>query len=310
MHWEVCVMKKTGLLLASACVCLAFVIAGCGGGSSAPATPTTIVATTGGAATITAAQNASANIIVDDSAISEWKVRIPKGTLAADTTFTFAEITFGAGGVPAIPANLQAGDPVQITAIPAIPAGKIVTIMQEDEDVATLNTVDLYTVVLGAWVDFGYGIKNSDGTIRASVWGFSQLVFAVSDASGTYDETFTITSSSNTTYCGAVGPGEPDDNVVAQDGVEMTFNPDDPDCDTIGTMKANGAFTVAISCTETDEGCTVTRSGMGTGTLDILAIPKEYSATVSMTVTFSGTCGDAPASCTMAGTAVGVQQPL
>lgn len=286
--------------------------AGCGGGGgSTPATPTTTVMTSAGSARITSAQNAGANILMDDFTATGWKVLLPAGTLAADTTFTFANIVPGSGGVPAIPANIIMGILVEITATPAIPSNKTITIINDDSgntDIATGNTVDLMKVILGSWTDIGNATKYSDGTLRADVSGLSQIALTVRDATGTYTDTLTITSSTNANYCGTIGSVDTGDNIVAQNGVVMTFNPNDPNCVSTGKMGADGVFTGTATCTELRTGCTVNTSRTFAGVLDISANPKQYSATVSTTSTFSGACSDAPASCTMTGTAAGVLQ--
>ena len=287
----------------------AIVAGGCGGGGSAPATSTTTVTASGGSATVTAAQNASANTLVNDFSNTGWKIYLPAGTLAADTTFSFADLSPGIGGVPAVPADRILGVSLEISATPAIPSGKTLTLINdasEDTDIATGNTVDLMKVVSGAWTDVGAATKYSDGTLRADVTGFSQISLGVRDAAGTYDETFTITSSTNSGYCGTVGSIDVSNSIITQDGVVMAFNPNDAYCNTTGKMQANGAFTGSISCTQVSEGCTRNTTGTFNGRLDISVSPKEYFATVSETYSFSGSCGAAPASCTMGGTAEGI----
>lgn len=304
-------MNKVFGAIAS-CVFAAMLVAGCGGGGSAPVTPTTTVTASGGAARITAAENAGANILVDDFNASGWKIMLPAGSLDSDTTFVFFDIVPGSGGVPAIPANVIMGVSVQITATPAIPSGRTLTLIDDasrDTDIATGSTVDLMKVVSGAWADVGNATKYSDGTLRADVSGFSQLSLTVRNAAGTYNEAFTITSSTNSSYCGTVGSINNGDNIVVQTGVVMTFNPNDPTCVSTGKMNADGTFTGAATCTDVRLGCTVNTTRTFAGTLDISRNLKEYSAAVYTTNIFTGACSDAPTSCTMTGTAAGVLLP-
>lgn len=284
-------------------------VAGCGGGGSTPVASTTTVNASGGAATITAAQNASANIIINDFHNTGWKVYLPLGSLASNTTFMFSNLTPGVGGTPLEPANTFLGVSVEIVAAPAIPAGRTLTVMNNgsaNTDIATDSTVDFMKVLSGVWTDVGTATKFDDGTLRAIVSGFSSISLGVRNASGTYAETFTITTSSNSSYCGSVGSIDVSSSVIDQNGVALTFNPDYQQCEVVGTMKADGVFDGSISCQQMNESCAISTSGTFAGTLDISVNPKRYSATISKTYAFSGSCGSAPATCTNAGTAEGI----
>jgi len=185
-------MKKLTAMFIIAILSVAIYVVGCGGSGGGSlirnfdiSTSTTKL-TSAGAATVTASENASKTIIVDDSASTGAKISIPAGTFATDTTITFADITPGSGSVPSVSSNFVFGDAVQITISQSIPSGKSVTVTLPAPSNGTAGeTVDLYKVVGSDWTDTGInGTIQSNGKAVASVTGFSQLAFGVDSYSG------------------------------------------------------------------------------------------------------------------------------
>jgi hypothetical protein len=214
----------------------------------------------------------------------------------------------GSGGVPSAVAGTVMGAAKEITLSHALASGKTVTItIPAPSGAVSGQTVDLYKVTSGTWADTGTnGTVGSDGKASASVSGFSQLAFVVTNYGGIWTGSGTRTSSSNNSFCGSVGYNWNDTWNVTQNG--MTFTATDVQGGQIsGTMQADGKMSGTYTDTGTLSGCSWADSGTFTGTVNLTANPMTFTNTYTGTTTaVSGLC---PASsCTMVNSLSGTKQ--